>query len=409
VSSLVVTDDGAGPSVKRLVLDLHDLDLGAVAAASRLGDQPIPAVFRAAPMAGAAMSLPLRGMTFTTKGTTPLSFSFGQMPARTSGTSVITPALAAAAVSFNPNARLSVTPTVLIPGGVPDAQASVGTAIRANVDDNLALVTDVGLAGTADTSWSPLASARLVGQWPRGGIETSVQRGVAAPLEAGPALVSSLDREAAQAKVQPLPGLTVVALTSLSRPAAAPDADDTALGSLRIAYDGLSAGQVAAVRQREATASRESEITALEWRQRGQDQLTLRFVHQRASDSAMAASDESMSRVEFDLPVLAPRCAGCLGVRAALTAGESSPTDCGVNSKVSGRVALIDNAALTGETELGFSRGDGQVLRAVRLITEVPVVPATRLQLSYAYRTGAEFPLGQVFEARILRRVSLGW
>ena len=123
----------------------------------------------------------------------------------------------------------------------------------------------------------------------------------------------------------------------------------------------------------------------------------------------MAASDESMSRVEFDLPVLAPRCAGCLGVRAALTAGERSPTDCGVNSKVSGRVGLIDNAALTGETELGFSRGDGQVLRAVRLTTEVPVVPATRLQLSYAYRTGAEFPLGQVFEARILRRVSLGW
>jgi hypothetical protein len=64
---------------------------------------------------------------------------------------------------------------------------------------------------------------------------------------------------------------------------------------------------------------------------------------------------------------------------------------------------------LTGETELGISSPVGQLLRGLRLTTEMPVVPATRLQLSYAYRTGAQYPLGQVFEARILRRVSLGW
>jgi hypothetical protein len=29
--------------------------------------------------------------------------------------------------------------------------------------------------------------------------------------------------------------------------------------------------------------------------------------------------------------------------------------------------------------------------------------------LSYTYRAGAQFPLGQVFEARILRRLNLGW
>ena len=80
-----------------------------------------------------------------------------------------------------------------------------------------------------------------------------------------------------------------------------------------------------------------------------------------------------------------------------------------MNSRVSGRVALIDDAALTGETELGLTGRDGQVLRGLRVTTEMPVVPATRLQLSYAYRTGAQFPLGQVFEARIVRRVRLGW
>ena len=303
-----------------------------------------------------------------------------------------------------------MTPQVLIPVGSPGAQTSVGTAIQANVVGNLALVTDVGVAGAADTAWAPLASARLVGQWPRAGIETSVLHGAAAPrTETDTAFVSSRDREAAQAQVQPLPGLTLVALTSSSRPAADPDADDTTLGSLRIAYDGLPTGQLATVRQRETTASRESEITSLEWRQRGRGRMAVRYVQQRASDSALNGVDEASSRVEVDLPALAPRSAGRLDLRAALTAGSSSLTGPGLNSRVSGRVGLIDHAALTGETELGITGGDGQVLRALRVTTDMPVVPTTRLQLSYTYRAGAQFPLGQVFEARILRRLNLGW
>jgi hypothetical protein len=79
-----------------------------------------------------------------------------------------------------------------------------------------------------------------------------------------------------------------------------------------------------------------------------------------------------------------------------------------VNSRVSGRVGLINDAALTGETELGVT-GGGQVLRALRVVTDMPVVPATRLQLSYSYRPSAQTPLGQVFEAHILRRLNLGW
>ena len=235
-------------------------------------------------------------------------------------------------------------------------------------------------------------------------------RGAAAPgSETEPAFVSSLDREAAQAQVQLLPGLTVAAVTSASRPAADPAADDTKLGSLSIAYDGLPAGRLASLRQRETTASRESDITSLEWRQRGPGRMAVRFVQRRASDSALDAVDEASSRVEVDLPALAPRYAGSLDLRAGLTAGSSSLTGPGVNSRVSGRVALINGAALTGETELGVTGGGGQVLRTLRLTTDTPVMPAMRLQLSYSYRATAQAPLGQVFEAHILRRLNLGW
>ena len=137
--------------------------------------------------------------------------------------------------------------------------------------------------------------------------------------------------------------------------------------------------------------------------------MAVRFVQRRASDSAPDAVDEASSRVEVDLPALAPRCAGCLDLRAGLTAGSSSVTGPGVNSRVSGRVALISGAALTGETEFGITGGGGQILRTLRLTTDTPVIPATRLQLSYSYRATTQAPLGQVFEAHILRRLNLGW
>ena len=406
--TLVLFDDGSGPRVTSLVLELPVLDLEEASVASRLGDQSLPAVFRAGPLAGSGLTSPIRGLTFTTMGTAPVSLSFGQMGTGTPAPG--SPALAAAAVSVTPNTRLSLTPHVLIPSGSPDARRTVGTAIQANVAGNLALVTDVGMAGTADATWAPLASARLVGKWSRAGIETSVLRGAAAPrVEPDKAFVSSRDREAVQAQVQPLPGLTFAALTSSSRPAADPAADDTRQGSLRIAYDGLTTGQLAAVRQRETTASREADITSLEWRHRGLGRVAVRYVHRRASDSALDGVDEGSSRVEVDLPALAPRSAGRLDLRAALTAGASSQADTSVNSRVSGRVGLYHAAALTGETELGLTGGDGQMLRALRVTTEMPVVPATRLQLSYSYRAGAQFPLGQMFEARILRRLRVGW
>lgn len=403
--SLTLIDDGAALRVSNLTLELPDLGLGGMAVASKLGDQPLPGVFRGAPLAGSALAAPIRGVTFTTAGAA-LSVAVGQMGPAPQGA----PGLAAAAVNFTPSTRLSVTPQALVPVDSPGGQGRVGTAIHANVASGLALATDVGMAGTSDTTWAPLASARLVGQWPRVGIETSVQRAAAAPrTDTDTALAASRDREAARAQVQPLPGLTLVALTSASRPSADPIADDTILGSFRVAYDGLPAGQLTTVRQRETTASRASELTSLEWRQRGLGRIAVRYVQRRASDAASDTIDETSSRVELDLPALVPTCSGCPDLRAAVTAGSNSLTGAGLNSKLSGRVNLIDDAALSGETELGIAGGDGQVLRAIRVMTEMPVVPTARLQLSYSYRAGQQFPIGQVFEARILRRLNLGW
>ena len=107
--------------------------------------------------------------------------------------------------------------------------------------------------------------------------------------------------------------------------------------------------------------------------------------------------------------MLAPRSAGDLDLRAGLAAGSLSQTDVGVSSAVSGRFALMDNASLIGETELGLTGNSGQLLRGLRLTTEIAVIPAMHLQLSYAYTARTEFALGQVFEARLVRRVSLGW
>jgi len=408
VPSLSLIDDGSGPQVRSLMLQMPAFDLGGVPVASGLGDQRLPAAVRDSPLAGPALGSSTRGLTFAVKSSAPLSLSFAEMPVP--GRQQPSP-LAAAAMSFTPSSRLSVTPRVFFPGGTPDAQRSVGTGVRANVMSNVSFMTDVGMAGTTDTSWTPLGSARLVGQWRRGGIETVVLRGAAAPRTGtNTAFLTSRDREAAQAQVQPLKGLTVSALTSVSRPSATPFADDTTLGSLRVAYDGFRSGQVAAVQQREATASRETELTSVEWRQRGFGRTTVRYVRQSASDSAPAGIDTAWSRVELDFPVLAPQAVmRGLDLRAALTAGSISQTSAGVSSKFSGRLALVDNAVLTGETELGLTGKDGQLLHGLRVTTEVPVVPATNLQLSYAYRTGPQLPVGQVFEARIVRRVRLGW
>ena len=220
--------------------------------------------------------------------------------------------------------------------------------------------------------------------------------------------LSSRDREAAQAQVQPLPGLTLAALTSSSRPSFDPVRMTRHSDRCGSPTTGSGTGKwlrFSSARRRprgSRTSPRSSGYAGV-----GPDHGVLRA---SARIGLGGARGQARARLAWNwtFPSLVPCSAGCLDLRAALTAGSISPTDSGLNSKVSGRVGLIDSAALTGETELGLTGRDGQVLRGLRVTTEMPVVPATRLQLSYAYRTGAQFPLGQVFEMRILRRAPSG-
>ena len=235
-------------------------------------------------------------------------------------------------------------------------------------------------------------------------------RGAAAPrTEADTAFVSSRDREAAQAQVQPLPGLTLAALTSSSRPAADPDADDTTLGSLRIAYDGLPSGQVAAVRQREATASRESDITSLEWRQRGPGRMAVRYVHQTGirlgagwGRRGLVSRRSRPSRAGAPLrgqPGPARRAHGGLqladGLRHEFQGQRPDGPDrrCGAHGRNGARAHRQGRAGVARP-----ARDDGDAGRPGDTAPAVLRLPRRRA-----------IPLGQVFEARILRRVSLGW
>jgi hypothetical protein len=136
--------------------------------------------------------------------------------------------------------------------------------------------------------------------------------------------------------------------------------------------------------------------------------MTVRYLRESGTDSALIDGTTTSARVEVDLPMLPPRAVG-VDLRAALAAGSLSPTDSGVSSTVSGRFPLRNNATLIGETQLGVTDNGGQVLRGLRLTTEIAVIPAMHLQLSYAYTAPTEYALGQVFEARLVRRVSLGW
>lgn len=410
--SFTFVTDTSGPRLNHLVMTLPDFDMGNVVIASRVGDQPLPAVFRSGPLAGAGLAAPIRGVTMTTTGSTPMSLTFGEstLDAFTTLTTAPAPALAAAAVDLSPGQRFSLTPQVLFAVGDNDRQGRVGTAVQANVADNLMLVSDVGLSGTASAPWSPLASARVIGQWARAGIETSAVRGAASPTHNGTAaVVSTRDREVARAEVQPLPHLTVVAQASSSRPSARPAAAATVNGSVRVAYEGFSGGQLITARQRERTGSQESVSTSLAWRQKGAGRLAVRYVHQQRSDAAIAGDDDASTRVEMDFPALTGRCAGCLDLRAGLTAGSDTETGRTMRSRVTGRVGLANDAALTGETEFSFTDDARQLLRVLRLTTDMPVVAATRLLLTYSYRAGMTPAMGQVFEARLLRRLKLGW
>jgi len=408
VPSFSLTDTKTGPQVTNLALLLPDLTIGTTAVASRLGDQPLPSTFVSSPLSGGPMKKPMRGVSFSTAGATPWTFAVGQLntgsgaPALSSGA----PSVAALAVSLAPQKRVSVAPRLLVPVGARDAGlTSVGTAIRAKVNPHISLVSDVGAADTARTGWAPLASAAVSGQWAGTEVETSVLRGAPSRGTTGPAIIGTVDREVARGRLRPLPGLTISAAASWSRPANTAETSDMKVGSIGVAYEHLPYGNLMATRQTELTSQQALEITRVEWRHAAAGGLTLRYTETHTAAAAPGA-DALSKLVEVDLPRLTPqRTGGRVNLRAALTASPSSATP-GIGSRVSGRVGVYDAIALFGETELGLAGSDGG-LRALRVTTDVPILQDTSVQLLYTYRSATPFSFDRAFEARISRTINL--
>jgi hypothetical protein len=179
------------------------------------------------------------------------------------------------------------------------------------------------------------------------------------------------------------------------------------MGSVGFVYDRLPFGQLLATRQREFTSSMDVATTRVEWRHAPLGGFTVRYIETRATNADASPNDQASKLVELDLPSLTSRRPDSrLDLRAGLS-GDASSTNPALSSKLQGKFAVFDAVALGGETELALAHGDGQLLRALRLTTEVAVMRDTGIRLLYTYGTGALSYLGQGFEARVTRTFSL--
>ena len=408
--SLTLTDTANGPQLTNLALVLPVMTFNRTAVTSRLGDQQLPQTFLSSPLSGGSVYAPMRGMSLSTAGATPWTLLIGQLD-MASYTGVPTsgaPSLMALAVRLAPHQRVSVAPRLLVPvraGG--GWQTSIGTAVRADVIPPVALVSDLGVADDPNARWAPLASAGLLGHWSGTEIETSVLRGAPSLVAEDAAIIGSLDRELAQAKIRPLSGLTVSGLVSRSRPSSAARAANTTLGSVGAAY-GLPYGQVAATREHQLTSSGSWGTTGIQWRPQAWRNITIRYTDKRDANPDSSGSDQDSRLFEVDIAALTPQhLGGRLHLQAALAADPAADSAL-ASSRVSGRIAVLDNVALVGESEMALARGDGgQLLRALRLTTDLALRRDTALHLLYTYRPGIPFSMGRAFEARISRTIKL--
>ena len=178
-----------------------------------------------------------------------------------------------------------------------------------------------------------------------------------------------------------------------------------------MAYDWLPYGHLSATRQKELTSRQEVETTRVEWQPAAVGGFKLRYTETRSTPADAPGTAFGSKLVEVDLPPLTPQHPERrLDLRAALMADPSSTTP-GISSRLSGRLGVFNEVALMGETELGLAHSDGrQMLRNLRLTTDVPVMQDMSVQLLYTYQTGTPFSFGRAFEARVSRTIkSFTW
>ena len=394
--------------MSNLALKLPSITIADRVVASQLGDQTLPRTFSSSLWAGGAVKRPMRGLSFSTAGTTPVSLLFGELDASSRPPqSNNTPGVVALTMGVTSSKELSVTPRALVPVGSKTAQSSVGTAIRADLSQHVSLVSDVGAAATTQQGWDPLGAAGVVGHWSGAEVETNVLRGTSPVSTSNIATVGSLDREIVRGLVRSIPGMTISTQASRSRPATAP-ATDTKVRSIGVAYDRLPLGVLTTRRQDEDSSWQQAATTSIEWRRKPVDGIVVRYTEWEQTLRDRLQPTVVSKQVELELPGWIERdFRNRLDVHAVLTDSPmlGTPT---VSSKLSGRFDIIGDVGVTGDTEIGISRS-GPTLRELRVASKVPVLERTAVQLVYTYQGRGPYTLfeNQSFEARLLRSAPL--
>ena len=404
IPSVTVVETPLGPRMSNLALKLPSVTIADRVVASQLGDQTLPRTFSSSPWAGNAVKRPMRGLSLSTDGTTPVTFLFGQLdPTLPQPPSSNAPGVVAVAMGVTASKELSVTPRALAPVGSKTAQSSVGTAIRADVSQHVSLVSDVGAAATTH-GWDPLAAAGIVGHWRGAEVGTNLLRGTSPAGTSNVATVGSLDREIVRGLVRSIPGTTISTQVSWSRPASAPMSTDTAASSIGIAYDRLPIGVLTATRQDEDSSRQQTATTSIQWRRKPVGGIVVHYTQREQTLRDRVQPTVVSKQVELELPGWIERdYRNRLDVHAVLTDSPmlGTPT---VSSKLSARFDIIGDVAVTGDTEIGVSRS-GPTLRELRVASKVPVLERTAVQFVYSYQGRGPYALfeNQSFEARLLR------
>jgi hypothetical protein len=406
--SVTVVETPLGPRMSNVALKLPVITLGGAAIASQIGDQGLPRSFSSSPWAGNVVMRPMRGLGFSTTGTTPVSVLVGQLDAASRPPqSSDTPGVLALALGVTPIKEFSLAPRALVPMN-SKTQMSVGTAIRAQVSPHVSFVSDVGAAGTTQHGWDPLAAAGVLGHWSGAEFETNVLRGASPVGTSNTATVGSLDREIVRGLVRSIPGMTISTQASWSRPTSAPTSADTTVGSIGVAYDRLPIGVLKATHQDEDSWLQQTGTTSIEWRPKPVGGIVVRYTEREQTLNDRLQSAVVSKQVELELPGWIERdVRNRMDVRAVLTENPMPGTPT-LSSKLSGRFDVVGDVGVIGDTEVGVT-SNGPSLRALRLTSKVPVLDRTAIQLVYTYQARGPYMLydNQSFEARLSRSVSL--
>jgi hypothetical protein len=407
--SVTVVETAQGPRMSNLALKLPSISIADREVASQLGDQTLPRTFSSSPWTAGAVKRPMRGLSFSTAGTAPVTLLFGQLDASSappqSGT---TPGVVALTMGVTSSKELSVTPRALVPVGSKTTQSSVGTAIRAEVNRHVSLVSDVGAAATTQQGWDPLGAAGVVGHWSGAEVETNVLRGTSPVSASDIATAGSIDREIVRGLVRSIPGMTISTQASWSRPASAPATTDTTVRSIGVAYDRLPIGVLTTRRQDEDSSWQQAATTSVEWRRKPAEGIVVRYTKWEQTLRDSLQPTVVSNQVELEFPGWIERdFRNRLDVHAVLTDSPTLGTPT-VSSKLSGRFDIIRDVGVTGNTEIGISRS-GPTLREFRVASKVPILQRTAVQLVYTYQGRGPYSLveNQSFEARLLRSASL--